>query len=262
MQPTVTSPPSKKKGKYDITFKLKVIQWAEKHSNRAAGSKFGLNESTIRGWRKSAVASNLDSLGEFSRGVLSLHQPLHGVSSGHVNGHQATTGLNVLAAASNRAKLHDPLRPRRSLGPSANSSTSHSMSGVESGGESPSHSIAAIDERELARLSCSPSDDGYYEDVGCYQEEVVHEDDPSHMADSKSPSPAPSPPPVASQGPVLKTISHQVTSKPFPEIQLPFTVIVCKSVRDHWLQRFASQKPVHPATEFDTFAQHLGLERR
>ncbi|CAN7989207.1 unnamed protein product, partial [Ixodes hexagonus] len=46
------TPAAKKKGKYDAKFKLQVIQFAERFSNRAAGSKFGLNESTIRGWRK------------------------------------------------------------------------------------------------------------------------------------------------------------------------------------------------------------------
>ncbi|XP_064476047.1 uncharacterized protein LOC135389926 [Ornithodoros turicata] len=44
--------PVKTKGKYDAGFKLRVIHFAERFSNRAAGSKFGLNESTIRGWRK------------------------------------------------------------------------------------------------------------------------------------------------------------------------------------------------------------------
>lgn len=46
------TPAAKKKGKYDAKFKLQVIHFAERFSNRAAGSKFGLNESTIRGWRK------------------------------------------------------------------------------------------------------------------------------------------------------------------------------------------------------------------
>lgn len=44
--------PAAKKGKYDTKFKQQVIQFAERFSNRAAGTKFGLNESTIRGWRK------------------------------------------------------------------------------------------------------------------------------------------------------------------------------------------------------------------
>lgn len=52
--------PAAKKGKYDAKFKLQVIQFAERFSNRAAGTKFGLNESTIRGWRKvkKAAAAN------------------------------------------------------------------------------------------------------------------------------------------------------------------------------------------------------------
>lgn len=148
----------------------------------------------------------------------------------------------------------------------------------------------SLDERDLARLSCSPSDDSHY-DEGSYQEEEVVE------------SPPPSPPLVSQpqhhsyhqqqqqsthhhqlqqqqqqmqqiqsqqahqqiisqqNSQVLKTISHQVTSRPYPEIQLPFTVIVCKSVRDHWLQRYGVEKSESEA-EVDTFARTLGLERR
>lgn len=54
------TPAAKKKGKYDARFKLQVIQFAERFSNRAAGSKFGLNESTIRGWRKVKKAASPD----------------------------------------------------------------------------------------------------------------------------------------------------------------------------------------------------------
>lgn len=50
--------PAAKKGKYDTKFKQQVIQFAERFSNRAAGTKFGLNESTIRGWRKVKKAAS------------------------------------------------------------------------------------------------------------------------------------------------------------------------------------------------------------
>lgn len=53
--------PAAKKGKYDTKFKQQVIQFAERFSNRAAGTKFGLNESTIRGWRKVKKAAAASS---------------------------------------------------------------------------------------------------------------------------------------------------------------------------------------------------------
>ena len=43
---------TKKRKHYDKTFKLKVIMFAEKISNREAKRKFGVEESCIRDWRK------------------------------------------------------------------------------------------------------------------------------------------------------------------------------------------------------------------
>ena len=42
----------KKRKQYDIDFKLRVITFAEKFSNREAGRKFNVGESCIRVWRK------------------------------------------------------------------------------------------------------------------------------------------------------------------------------------------------------------------
>lgn len=246
----VTSPTSKKKGKYDITFKLKVIHWAERHSNRAAGSKFGLNESTIRGWRKSAVAAtSLDYDQISTRGVLSLHQPTT-PSQISPSKPYPRPSAEFSAILKNPTARHNN-RPLPVLRDDHNHATML---------DSPSSQETSLDEGEtdLARLSCSPSDDGYYEDV-CYQEEVI---------ESPSSPPAPiGPQATAMVLPLQKTISHQITSRPYPEIQLPFTVIVCKSVRDHWLQRYGVQRhnedlDTDTDPQLDVFASHLGLARR
>ena len=53
--PGVTSAarvPVKKKKSYDAAFKLSVVQYAAKHSNREAGKKFGVGESSVRDWKK------------------------------------------------------------------------------------------------------------------------------------------------------------------------------------------------------------------
>lgn len=48
-------PPPVSRGKrkaYDASFKLKVIEYAERNNNREAGRKFGVGESSVRDWRK------------------------------------------------------------------------------------------------------------------------------------------------------------------------------------------------------------------
>lgn len=72
--------PAAKKGKYDAKFKLQVIEYAERYSNRAAGTKFGLNESTIRGWRKAKKAATTPPAtprGHATTTALGWHQPQH-----------------------------------------------------------------------------------------------------------------------------------------------------------------------------------------
>ncbi len=44
--------PVTKKKSYDAAFKLLVIEHAEKSSNRGAGKKFNISESSVRDWRK------------------------------------------------------------------------------------------------------------------------------------------------------------------------------------------------------------------
>ena len=44
--------PGKKKKRYDAKFKLKVVEFAEKHTNREAGRRFSVGESCVRDWRK------------------------------------------------------------------------------------------------------------------------------------------------------------------------------------------------------------------
>ena len=44
-------PPTKRKT-YEAGYKIKVIDFAKEHGNRAAMREFGVNESIIRGWRK------------------------------------------------------------------------------------------------------------------------------------------------------------------------------------------------------------------
>ena len=41
-----------KKRSFDSAFKLKVVEFAEKNSNRGAGRKFGVDEKRVREWRK------------------------------------------------------------------------------------------------------------------------------------------------------------------------------------------------------------------
>ena len=46
------SRPNPKKRSFDSAFKLKVLEFAEKNSNRGAGRKFGVDEKRVREWRK------------------------------------------------------------------------------------------------------------------------------------------------------------------------------------------------------------------
>ena len=41
-----------RKRSHEASFKLKVVEYAEKESNRAAGRKYGVNEKQVREWRK------------------------------------------------------------------------------------------------------------------------------------------------------------------------------------------------------------------
>ena len=43
---------SQKKRSFDSAFKLKVVEFAEKNSNRCAGKHFGVDEKRVREWRK------------------------------------------------------------------------------------------------------------------------------------------------------------------------------------------------------------------
>ena len=43
-----SSVPGKKKKLYDAKFKLKVVEFAERHTNREAGRRFGVGESCVR----------------------------------------------------------------------------------------------------------------------------------------------------------------------------------------------------------------------
>ena len=42
----------KKEKTYDTAFKLWVIEYAEKHNNREAGTNFNVGESSVRDWRR------------------------------------------------------------------------------------------------------------------------------------------------------------------------------------------------------------------
>ena len=44
--------PSQKKRSFDSAFKLKVVEFAEKYSNRGAGRQLGVDEKRVREWRK------------------------------------------------------------------------------------------------------------------------------------------------------------------------------------------------------------------
>ena len=37
---------------YDTKFKLKVVEFAERHTNKEAGRRFSVGESCVRDWRK------------------------------------------------------------------------------------------------------------------------------------------------------------------------------------------------------------------
>ena len=44
--------PSQKKRSFDSAFKLKVVEFAEKYSNRGAGRQLGVDKKRVREWRK------------------------------------------------------------------------------------------------------------------------------------------------------------------------------------------------------------------
>lgn len=44
--------PKRQRNSYDSNFKLRVINFAEQHTNAAAEREFGINEKMIRDWRK------------------------------------------------------------------------------------------------------------------------------------------------------------------------------------------------------------------
>ena len=44
--------PSQKKRGFNSAFKLKVVGFAEKNSNRGAGRQFGVDDKRVREWRK------------------------------------------------------------------------------------------------------------------------------------------------------------------------------------------------------------------
>ena len=44
--------PQRKRLKYDVGFKLKLVIFAKKNNNCAAAREFGVNEKLVRDWRK------------------------------------------------------------------------------------------------------------------------------------------------------------------------------------------------------------------
>ena len=44
--------PAKSRKNYKAAFKVKAIQFAKEHGNRAAGKQLGFDESLVRAWRK------------------------------------------------------------------------------------------------------------------------------------------------------------------------------------------------------------------
>jgi len=56
----MAEPIASKKRSYDAAFKLKVVEYAEKSTNRGTGRKFNVDEKRIREWRKQK--SSLESL--------------------------------------------------------------------------------------------------------------------------------------------------------------------------------------------------------
>ena len=47
-----SSIPGKKNKRNDAIFKLKVVEFSERHTNREAGRRFSVGESCVRDWRK------------------------------------------------------------------------------------------------------------------------------------------------------------------------------------------------------------------
>ena len=48
----ISSIPGEKKKRYDAKYKLKVVEFAERHTNREAGRRFSVGESCVGDWRK------------------------------------------------------------------------------------------------------------------------------------------------------------------------------------------------------------------
>ena len=56
-----------KRQSYTVSEKLRIIQFAEQHGNRAAEREFGVSESNVRLWRKSK--ENLEKMPRLKRGT-------------------------------------------------------------------------------------------------------------------------------------------------------------------------------------------------
>ncbi|KAH7938013.1 hypothetical protein HPB49_019116 [Dermacentor silvarum] len=242
--------PAAKKGKYDAKFKLQVIQFAERFSNRAAGTKFGLNESTIRGWRKVKKAATtppatppppLPPRGHATAALGWQQQPPQ---------HQAPPVMG--AAYCVPRPPGEPLvraepwprdtwcggEPARALA-AADASTHYR--------KCPAREPQASEPPSPARAAAAPAF------LPCeYPHGYAHL--VPHPAAPLQQQPAPAPPPVKR---VLLRGSDYGNG--FPEVTVPFTVIAEKALRALCDQRGQAAPSPACASNREVFASFLGL---
>ncbi|KAH7947031.1 hypothetical protein HPB52_007462 [Rhipicephalus sanguineus] len=237
--------PAAKKGKYDAKFKLQVIEFAERFSNRAAGTKFGLNESTIRGWRKVKKAATTTPpatpppRGHATTAALGWHQqPQHQTPQ--------VTAYCVPIPPGEQPVRAEPWprdtswcggEPARALA-AADASTHYR--------KCPAREPQASEPPSPARAAAAPAF------LPC---EYPHGYAPlvPHHAPFQQPPPAPAP----SVKRVL--LSGSDYGNGFPEVSVPFTVIAEKALRAICDQRGPAAPSPACASNREVFASFLGL---
>uniref|UniRef100_A0A1E1XP85 Brinker DNA-binding domain-containing protein n=1 Tax=Amblyomma sculptum TaxID=1581419 RepID=A0A1E1XP85_AMBSC len=223
--------PAAKKGKYDPKFKLQVIQFAEHFSNRAAGTKFGLNESTIRGWRKvkKAATASTPPATPPPRG--------HAASALHHRGcwPQAPVGA---------AACYAPRPPGEMRGEPGWSERWHH--------QEPARALAAAD-ASLYR-KCPPREPQASEPPSPARA-------PAFLSPCEYPSYAPPTVPAAAAPPLARRVLLRGDyGNGFPEVTVPFTVIAEKAVRARCEPRGQTAPTGACATDQrEVFASLLGL---
>lgn len=222
--------PAAKKGKYDTKFKQQVIQFAERFSNRAAGTKFGLNESTIRGWRKvKKAASTPPATPPPPRGH---HAAAHMHPQQQHHGWQAPLAA-CCAPATGEPQWHEPARALAA-------SDAASLYRKHYPQQQP-HGPSASEPPSPARGAAAPAflSHEYYQPA--------------------APPAAAAPPVPSARRVLLRGGGEYGGGGGFPEVAVPFTVIAEKALRALCDQRGEAAPTGGSVTNRELFASFLGL---